>query len=81
MGYSVFMAEKRVEVKTYLVKHICEKCVKANSHWTTGQIMGSHREYSHTCKDCNHVEILDEKYPHIEHEETLEDGSKKTWRL
>lgn len=65
------MLEKRVEVKTYMVKAICEKC--DGEYVYNGSVLMTYpAKYSHTCSYCGNVQTFDCRYPTVEYVEIEE---------
>lgn len=66
------MIEKRVEVKTYIVKAICENC--DGEYVYNGNVLTTYpAQYGHTCQKCGHHITLDCCYPTTEYVEIEDD--------
>jgi hypothetical protein len=64
------MSEKRLEVKTYLVKKICDKCNEGEMKRDEVNIMLATYppQYVHKCTKCGCKENYFESYPKIEYD-------------
>jgi hypothetical protein len=65
------MKEKRTEVRTYVVRLMCEKCDGGEMLPTGIALMSSPPKYPHKCNKCGHEDTPrgGKRYPRTEHEE------------
>lgn len=65
------MLEKRVEVKTYIVKAVCEKC-DGEYIYNRNCLTTYPAKYSHICNNCGDTQCFDCHYPITEYVEIEE---------
>jgi predicted RNA-binding Zn-ribbon protein involved in translation (DUF1610 family) len=62
------MAEKKVEVRTYHVDYICDKCGEGFMR-STGMMLDSYPpQYPLKCSECGHEQTFSKCYPVVGHE-------------
>lgn len=65
------MAEKRTEVRTFMVRLMCDKCGEGEMKQTGVQLLSNPPQYPHRCDKCGSETTIrgGKTYPRIEYEE------------
>ena len=63
------MSEKRVEVKTFIVRLTCHKCGEGEMKPTGHALASNPPLYPHRCHACGAEVTCDERYPKLEYGE------------
>lgn len=74
------VAEKRTEVRTFMVRLMCDKCGEGEMKPTGVQLLSNPPQYPHRCDKCGFETTIrgGKAYPRIDYEEvTLNAGNER----
>lgn len=63
------MKEQEAEVRTFVVRAMCEQCNGGEMEPTITVLISHPPQYPHKCNFCGHVENLRDSYPLTRHKE------------